>query len=103
VLLQKLKNPTLIILAFFLAIILCMATFLVFQKTGLRQQYHLKQEIMLLENRNDSLQKQLEKQEAIIKRLTYDSLYIESIARTKFGMMKKDEVGFQFVDIEKAK
>ena len=54
-------------------------------------------------NRNDSLQKQLEKQEAIIKRLTYDSLYIESIARTKFGMMKKDEVGFQFVDIEKTK
>ena len=100
---QKLKNPTLIILAFFLAIILCMTAFLVFQKTGLRQQYHLKQEIMLLENRNDSLQKQLEKQEAIIKRLTYDSLYIESIARTKFGMMKKDEVGFQFVDIEKAK
>ena len=80
-----------------------MAAFLVIKKTGLRQQYHLKQEIMLLENRNDSLQKQLEKQEAIIKRLTYDSLYIESIARTKFGMMKKDEVGFQFVDIEKAK
>ena len=60
---QKLKNPTLIILAFFLAIILCMAAFLVFQKTGLRQQYHLKQEIMLLKNRNDSLQKQLEKQQ----------------------------------------
>lgn len=86
-----------------LAVILLIAAFLhlTLQKGGLREQHYLKQQIAELSLHNDSLQQVLDSQEQIIEKLTTDSFYLEFIARTKFGMMKKGETGYQFIQLKK--
>lgn len=69
-----------------------------FGETGFWNQYKLKKQIAHLEFEADSLKKILEIRKLEGERLQKDSFYIESIARTQFGMSKKGEDVYQFID-----
>ena len=61
-----------------------------FGENGLWKQHKLQVEI-------DSLKNELEHRKNEEERLLKDSFYIESIARTKYGMSKKGEAVYQFI------
>lgn len=67
-------------------------------ENGLWNQHKLKNQIIRLEQEKDSLQAELLVRHHEGDRLHKDPFYIESIARTKFGMAKKDEIVYQFID-----
>lgn len=67
-------------------------------ENGFWNQHKLKSQIMRLEQEKESLQKELLARHHEGERLHKDSFYIESIARTKFGMSKKNEIVYQFID-----
>lgn len=67
-------------------------------ENGLWNQHKLKKQIIRLEQEKDSLQAELLVRHYEGDRLLKDPFYIESIARTKFGMAKKDEIVYQFID-----
>lgn len=68
-----------------------------FSETGWRNQRILSDEISIQTKKNDSLQTELDVRVQKIQRLNEDSFYMEKAARTKFGMSKEGEVGFEFV------
>ncbi len=67
-------------------------------ENGLWNQHKLKNQIIRLEQEKDSLQTDLLARHHDGERLYKDFFYIESIARTRFGMSKKNEVVYQFID-----
>ncbi len=67
-------------------------------ENGLWSQHKLKNQIARLEQEKESLQAELVARHHEGERLLKDSFYIESIARTKFGMAKKNEIVYQFID-----
>lgn len=69
-----------------------------FGENGLYKQNNLKRQIAILGQEADSLKKVLEYRKDEGERLLTDSFYMESIARTKFGMSKKNETVYQFLD-----
>lgn len=69
-----------------------------FGENGLYKQNNLKRQIAILGQEADSLKKILEYRKDEGERLLTDSFYMESIARTKFGMSKKNETVYQFLD-----
>lgn len=85
-----------------LAIVLAFATGIalwtfILGESGLWNQHKMKTQIALLETeaealRADSLRKAKE------SRLFKDPFYIETVARTKYGLSKKGEVVYQFID-----
>ena len=79
-------------------ILAAMAWSFSFGETGFWNQYKLKKQIAHLEFEADSLKKILEIRQLEGERLQKDSFYIESIARTQFGMSKKGEDVYQFID-----
>jgi len=78
------------------AILMAVYSFVFSEKDSVKASDALKKEIAELTEQRDSLQKELNDREAIIQKLQDDSIYIEKIARTKFGMTKKGEKAFQF-------
>lgn len=69
-----------------------------FGENGLYKQHNLKKQIAVLGQEADSLKKILEFRKDEGERLLTDSFYMESIARTKYGMSKKNETVYQFLD-----
>ncbi len=67
-------------------------------ENGLWNQHKLKSQIARLEQEKDSLQKELLARHHEGERLIKDSFYIESIARTRYGMSRKNEIVYQFID-----
>ncbi len=67
-------------------------------ENGLWNQHKLKNQIVRLEQEKESLQAELLARHHEGERLLKDSFYIESVARTKFGMAKENEVVYQFID-----
>ena len=65
--------------------------------SGFVRQYQIKHENMDLSQSLDSLQIVLESKKKERSRLLHDTLYIEQIARTHFGMSRPEEKVFQFV------
>ena len=98
---NKLKNHW--FLTIIALLVICATLYLCFKKGGLQEQKRIQQEIEILTRKNDSLQQILNQQEEIIQKLSSDSFYMEFIARTKFGMAKKGEIGYQFIQLKSEK
>lgn len=65
---------------------------------GLWNKHKLSVQIRHLEQEKDSLQTELLSRHREGERMLRDTFYIESIARTKFGMAKGNEAVYQFID-----
>ena len=68
-----------------------------FGENALWKQHTLQVQIDRMELEIDSLKNELEHRKNEEERLLKDSFYIESIARTKYGMSKKGEAVYQFI------
>ncbi len=67
---------------------------------GLWKQHRISKQIEDLQHDSDSLKAQLEAMKMEEQRLLTDTLYIEAIARTRYGMSKEGEKVYQFIDRE---
>lgn len=71
---------------------------LFFDKNNLFHQKELSEEIAAYQAEIDSLKEIIEKRNIIIERLKTDSMYKESILRTRYGMSRQGEKVFQLVE-----
>lgn len=92
------KTRTLFIILVVIGILAAFLLFMFEEKNSWTAQKELRQEIAILEAEKDSLNKELEARKETIRMLEEDSFYIEKIARTKYGMTKKGEKAFQFIE-----
>ena len=70
--------------------------FTVFGERGLLRIYHLNKEKQEVQLRLDSIRVENMKQVREVDALKNDRRYLESIARRDFGMVRKNEVIYQF-------
>lgn len=85
----------------FVALVAMFVWAISFGDHGLWQQRRLQRQIQHLSQEVDSLQIELELREKEARRLLLDSFYIESIARTQYGMSRKGEVAYRFIEAER--
>lgn len=78
-------------------LIAIMAVQLIFGQNSIPRQQRVKEDIARYQDQIDSLQKVIESYQLEIERIKTDSLYKESILRTRYGMTTKDEKAFQLV------
>ena len=78
-------------------LIAIMAVQLIFGQNSIPRQQRVKEDIARYQDQIDSLQKVIEGYRNEIERIKTDSLYKESILRTRYGMTTKDEKAFQLV------
>jgi len=78
-------------------LIAIMAVQLIFGQNSIPRQQRVKEDIARYQDQIDSLQKVIENYKLEIERIKTDSLYKESILRTRYGMTTKDEKAFQLV------
>lgn len=77
-------------------VILFILFFTVFGERGLLRIHHLKQEREELQRKADDLKAENEKLKREIEALKTDRRYLESIARKDFGLVRQNEVIYQF-------
>jgi len=82
--------------------ILFILFFTVFGERGLLRIYHLKQEKQETEKRLEELKTENEKLKREIEALKTDRRYLESIARKDFGLVRPNEIIYQFSPPDKA-
>jgi cell division protein FtsB len=75
--------------------------FTVFGERGLLRIYHLNKERQEVQNRLDSIKSENMKLVREVEALKNDRRYLESIARRDFGMVRKNEVIYQFSQQQK--
>ena len=75
--------------------------FTIFGDRGLLRIYHLNQEKQDIKRRLDDLKMENEKLKREIEALRTDRRYLESIARRDFGLVRQNEVIYQFPSSEK--
>ena len=66
-------------------------------QTGVWNQHKLSQRIAELETEQDSLKSEIQKQDFEAMRLLTDTFYIETLARTRYGMSRENEKAYYFV------
>jgi len=76
--------------------ILFILFFTIFGERGLLRINHLKQEQQELQRRADDLQAENERLKREIEALKTDRRYLESIARKDFGLVRQNEIIYQF-------
>ena len=86
-----------IILFTIVATIAIVISQLMFGKNSLKQQQKITENIARYEAQIDSLQHAIDSCNIEIERLKNDSLYKESLLRTRYGMSRKGERVFQMV------
>ncbi len=91
---MKIKNRTIILMAFFLFFSLFLM--ILFSNKGLFDLNKLKLERDIAVEENIRLKKENIDLYRVIKRLKTDNEYIENIARKELGMIRKDEMIFKF-------
>jgi cell division protein FtsB len=94
---KKVLRISLLLLVFFLLAI--------FFTPG-RGLYYLRKQKMQVQALHAEKQKLIENNEALreeIKRLNSDMLYLEEVARRQYGLLKKDEMVFEFFPKEQKK
>lgn len=69
-------------------------------QAGLLKQVGIERENRALQVRIDSLQQELQRKEVERKALLTDSLAMERVARTRFGMTRKGEKSFLFIEAQ---
>lgn len=77
-------------------VILFILYFTIFGERGLLRIYHLTQEKKEIEKRVTALQSENDQLKREIEALKTDRRYIESIARKDFGLVRKNEIIYQF-------
>lgn len=77
-------------------VILFILYFTIFGERGLLRIYHLTQEKKEIEQRVVALQAENDQLKREIEALKTDRRYIESIARKDFGLVRKNEIIYQF-------
>jgi cell division protein FtsB len=82
--------------------ILFILFFTVFGERGLLRIYHMKQEKQEIEKRLEELKTENEKLKREIEALKTDRRYLESIARKDFGLVRPNEIIYQFPATEKS-
>jgi cell division protein FtsB len=83
-------------------VILFILFFTVFGERGLLRINHLKQEKQEIQNHLEELKTENEKLKREIEALKTDRRYLESIARKDFGLVRPNEIIYQFPAREKA-
>ncbi|MBI3583922.1 MAG: septum formation initiator family protein [Nitrospinae bacterium] len=96
---KRLKILLLVSLSFFIFIV----TAAIFRDDGVIKVYHLNKKVELLKNNISKLKKENEKLNSEVYALKNDSSYIEKIAREDLGLVKQDEVVFEFVEKDNKK
>jgi cell division protein FtsB len=92
------KRWILIIIIFVIAI----GTYsVVFRSKGILDQITLSNQLETLKLEIDSLKRELKSNRERVKKTKNDSLYMETIVRTKLGMSRKGEKVFRFISQEK--
>ena len=81
--------------------ILFIMFFTVFGDRGLLRIYHMKQEKQEIQKRLEELKVENDKLKREIEALKTDRRYLESIARRDFGLVRKNEIIYQFPSSEK--
>jgi cell division protein FtsB len=94
----ELNKKIYIFVAVLLVLILLTLFELFIGKNSLLQQKELSAEIAAYQAEIDSLKEVIEARNAEIERLQNDSLYKESILRTRYGMSRDSEKVFQLVE-----
>lgn len=82
--------------------ILFILFFTIFGERGLLRIYHLKQEKQEIQKRLEELKAENEKLKREIEALKTDRRYLESIARKDFGLVRPNEIIYQFPTAEKS-
>lgn len=86
----------------FVVILLLLLLFTLFElffgRDSIIRQKQLSAEILTYQKEIDSLNKVLQERNKEIDRLTSDSLYKESILRTRYGMSREEEKVFQLIE-----
>jgi cell division protein FtsB len=77
-------------------VILFILYFTVFGERGLLRIYHLSQEKKQIEQKVAALQAENEQLKREIEALKSDRRYLESIARKDFGLVRQNEIIYQF-------
>jgi len=77
-------------------LILAFLTFTIFGERGLLRIYHLNREKDLIQARTDQLRAENDQLKREIEALKTDRRYIESLARKDFGLVRKNEIIYQF-------
>lgn len=89
-------NPRVLLLAVITVTVL-VAIYITFAPgKGLYQQSKLKKEMIVLEEKNKEYRKENIRLAGEINQLEQDDEYIEEIARKKYGLLKENEILFQF-------
>ncbi len=83
------------------AAIIFIMFFTIFGERGLLRIYHLNQEKQEINRRLEELRLENEKLKREIEALRTDRRYLESIARRDFGLVRPNEVIYQFPSQEK--
>jgi cell division protein FtsB len=89
---MKRKRLLLLILISFL--IFGILTF--FGEKGILHLFHLRKELARVKEKNFKLEEENQKLKEEVKRLKSDKRYIEEIARKELGMVKEEEIIYQF-------
>ena len=84
-----------------LVIILFILFFTVFGERGLLRISHLHQEMAEIVKKTEELKAENEKLKREVDALRSDRRYLESIARRDFGLVRKNEVIYQFTSPQK--
>lgn len=82
----------------YLAILIFLVLFLLFNKYGLLKYFELKSEINVIEQEIKRSQNEIEEMNKNIKSLKSSDKELEKVAREKFLMKKKTEKAFKFED-----
>ena len=77
-------------------VILFILYFTIFGERGLLRIYHLNQEKEEVQKRASALQLENDQLKREIEALKSDRRYLESIARKDFGLVRKNEIIYQF-------
>lgn len=84
------------------AVILFILFFTVFGERGLLRISELKREKQDLADRTESLRQENDRLKREIEALKTDRRYLESIARKDFGLVRRNEVVYQFQPVSSA-
>ena len=84
------------ILILILLSFLILGIFTFFGEKGILHLFRLKKEVARIKEKNSKLEEENQKLREEVKRLQSDKRYIEEIARKELGMVKEEEIIYQF-------
>lgn len=99
--LSQIEQKRLITISLIIALILVF--WIAFSPKGLLQYFRLTESLETVKAENQKLEKQNKELRQEIARLLNDPAYLEEIARKKYGLIKKNEIIFDFEKKEKRK